>query len=219
VSKPVIPEGRTTAPNVAALRRSRLTKAPDQDFVVQVATRDSAALGLDRDPQAPYEKVQFQTPAPAGAPETAHQQQPSVAPAAGMPPAQAQPLPQQPVAQQAPAASFWQPHTTPQPFVVPAVQPATDHIAQQRVPEQPQKRKADEAPRKKKENYLQDPEDAARVRRAFNRTKHITMIENWSEFVCNALMEKTAQLEQQYNGGQPFEGPTKAPMGRPASAE
>ena len=44
MSKPVIPEGRTGTPNVSALRRSRLTKAPDQDFVVQIATRDQSAV-------------------------------------------------------------------------------------------------------------------------------------------------------------------------------
>jgi hypothetical protein len=218
----VIPEGRTGTPNVAGLRRSRLSKAPDQDFVVQVATRDSNALRLFPSPPAgPTQELQ-QPPqqAPAQAPVPAPQQVPVQA---AVPVAQQDPVraPQQPAAapeeapQPAPAAQ--QPGSLQ--GVPAAQQPQAEAQPAPAAPEPRAKPQAEEPPRKKKENYLQDWDDAARVRRAFNRTKHITGIENWSEFVSSALLEKAIQLEAQYNEGQPFDGSTKAPMGRPATAE
>lgn len=226
MSKPVIPEGRTGTPNVAGLRRTRLSKAPDQDFVVQVATRDENALRLvpdvPADPSQQIQDVPQQAPAPA----------PQQTPAQALPqaPEQAHQQTLAPAAQQAPAQAFQQPPAAPQETQPPA--PAVQQPVQAQAPAPgapapqsntpaaaPAKPQTDEPPRKKKENYLQDWDDAARVRRSFNRTKHITGIENWSEFVSRALLEKAAQLEAQYNEGQPFDGSTKAPMGRPAAAE
>lgn len=210
MSKPVIPEGRTGTPNVAGLRRSRLSKAPDQDFVVQVATRDENALRLVPSPPAgPAQELQ-QPPqqAPAQAPVSAPQKVPVQVPQQSVAAPQEAPQPV-PAAQQPGSLQS----------VPAAQQPQAEAQPAPAAPEPRAKPQAEEPPRKKKENYLQDWDDAARVRRAFNRTKHITGIENWSEFVSTALLEKAIQLEAEYNEGQPFDGSTKAPMGRPAAAE
>ncbi|PPG61978.1 hypothetical protein C5C69_06600 [Rathayibacter sp. AY1C7] len=68
-----------------------------------------------------------------------------------------------------------------------------------------------------KVSFYQDPVDTSRVRGAIRHTQVQEGTRTLSQFINDAVMEKVARLEAQYNGGQPFAsvGARELPQGRP----
>ncbi|QHC65065.1 hypothetical protein GSU69_19620 (plasmid) [Rathayibacter festucae] len=68
-----------------------------------------------------------------------------------------------------------------------------------------------------KVSFYQDPVDTSRVRGAIRHTQVQEGTRTLSQFINDAVMEKVARLEAQYNGGQPFPsvGARELPQGRP----
>lgn len=68
-----------------------------------------------------------------------------------------------------------------------------------------------------KVSFYQDPADTSRVRGAIRYTQVQEGTRTLSQFINNAVMEKVAKLEAQYNEGQPFPsvGARELPQGRP----
>jgi hypothetical protein len=74
--------------------------------------------------------------------------------------------------------------------------------------------------KKKKESFYQLPTETDQMRGAFRTTAHLEGFESLSDFIAKAVAEKVERLQQQYNGGRPFEsfGANQIPKGRPLSS-
>jgi len=70
---------------------------------------------------------------------------------------------------------------------------------------------------KRKVGYVQDPDDTARARAAYNWTRANTGTRSFSDFIANAVMAEVERLEKQYNGGRAWAGmhAGQIPTGRP----
>lgn len=73
---------------------------------------------------------------------------------------------------------------------------------------------------KKKQSFYQTTSEADQTRGAFRTTAHSEGYESLSDFIAKAVAEKVERLQNQYNGGRPFEsfGANQIPKGRPLSS-
>jgi hypothetical protein len=73
---------------------------------------------------------------------------------------------------------------------------------------------------KKKQSFYQLPAETDQMRGAFRTTAHSEGFESLSDFIAKAVAEKVERLQNQYNGGRPFEsfGANQIPKGRPLSS-
>lgn len=217
--------------DLESLRTPRLTKAPDVDPVlIQPASRLAVVPDVPTpDESAPEAGPAAETPEAGNTDVSATPSEPEGEEGGNVENAGVSPMQSEPVAA-APAQEAPQPdpdETTVSPAVEPEVAaPAVQHdsssqgggVAADR--SQPAPTASVEAPPRKSSGKITiqlKPEEAARVRAAFANLPAKVRPRSLGAFAAVPIMEYVRQIEEEYNGGEPFDPiePGVLPTGRP----